>query len=141
VHYGGAIRSEISRYEGLMSPYHKAEYWALFSLNLLNAVQNGVFTLGTLLLCYLNAYQISVDLQQVPMFVTLLAYLAQLQAPLNYFGSFCTQIRNNLVDAERILEIVSPPSQSIGLFLLCMLTWALSLRNSPLPPTGNAAEK
>jgi len=91
-----------------MRPYQKAEYRVLFSLNLLNAVQNGVFTLGTLLLCYLNAFQISIDLQQVPMFVTLLTYLAQLQAPLNFFGSFYTQAQNNLVDAERMLELVRP---------------------------------
>ncbi|RWA08688.1 hypothetical protein EKO27_g6420 [Xylaria grammica] len=105
VHHSGAIHTEISRYEGLMHPYQRAEYRVLFSLNALNAVQNGVFTLGTLLLCYLNAFQISTDLQQVPMFVTLLTYLAQLQAPLNFFGSFYTQVQNNLVDAERMLEL------------------------------------
>ncbi|KAJ3562852.1 hypothetical protein NPX13_g8406 [Xylaria arbuscula] len=105
VHHCGAIHTEISRYEGLMRPYQKAEYKVFFSLNLLNAVQNGVFTLGTLLFCYLNAFQISIDLQQVPMFVTLLTYLSQLQAPLNFFGSFYTQVQNNLVDAERMLEL------------------------------------
>ncbi|KAI0531729.1 ABC heavy metal transporter [Xylaria digitata] len=105
VHHSGAIHTEINRYEGLMRPYQKAEYRVLFSLNLLNAVQNGIFTLGTLLLCYLNTFQISADLRQVPMFVTLLTYLAQLQAPLNFFGSFYTQVQNNLVDAERMLEL------------------------------------
>ncbi|KAI0549791.1 ABC heavy metal transporter [Xylaria curta] len=105
VHHCGAIHTEMARYEGLMRPYQKAEYRVFFSLNLLNAVQNGVFTLGTLLLCYLNAFQISINLQQVPMFVTLLVYLAQLQAPLNFFGSFYTQVQNNLVDAERMLEL------------------------------------
>ena len=97
---------EVSRYQRLISAFQKAEYYVFFSLNLLNAVQNGVFTLGTLLACYLNAYQISADLQQVAMFVTLLTYLAQLQAHLNFFGSFYTQVQNNLVDAERMLELV-----------------------------------
>ncbi|TVY27403.1 ABC transporter [Lachnellula hyalina] len=82
-----------------------SEYNVFLSLNLLNAAQNGVFTLGTLLVCYLNAYQISMNMQQVAMFVTLLTYLAQLQAPLNFFGSFYTQVQNNLVDAERMLEL------------------------------------
>jgi ABC-type transport system involved in Fe-S cluster assembly fused permease/ATPase subunit len=98
---------ETSRYENLIARFQKAEYNVFSSLNLLNAVQNGVFTLGTLLVCYLNAYQISVNLQDVAMFVTLLTYLAQLQAPLNFFGSFYTQVQNNLVDAERMLELVS----------------------------------
>jgi ABC-type transport system involved in Fe-S cluster assembly fused permease/ATPase subunit len=97
---------EITRYEKLISAFQKAEYSVFFSLNLLNAVQNGVFTLGTLLVCYLNAYQISIDLHTVAVFVTLLTYLAQLQAPLNFFGSFYTQVQNNLVDAERMLELV-----------------------------------
>ena len=97
---------EISRYTNIISHFQKSEYNVLFSLNLLNAVQNGVFTLGTLLVCYLNAYQISMNMQDVSMFVTLLTYLAQLQAPLNFFGSFYTQVQNNLVDAERMLELV-----------------------------------
>jgi ABC-type transport system involved in Fe-S cluster assembly fused permease/ATPase subunit len=106
VHHSGAVAMEVSRYQLLISAFQKAEYYVFFSLNLLNAIQNGVFTLGTLLACYLNAYQISADLQQIAMFVTLLTYLAQLQAPLNFFGSFYTQVQNNLVDAERILELV-----------------------------------
>ncbi|KAF2259678.1 P-loop containing nucleoside triphosphate hydrolase protein, partial [Lojkania enalia] len=105
VHQSGAVRMEISRYEKLISIFQGAEYNVFFSLNLLNAVQNGVFTLGTLLACYLNAYQIEMEMEQVAMFVTLLTYLAQLQAPLNFFGSFYTQVQNNLIDAERMLEL------------------------------------
>lgn len=100
---------EVSRYKRLIAHFQAAEFNVLFSLNMLNAVQNGVFTLGTLLVCYLDAYQISVDIQKVAMFVTLLTYLAQLQAPLNFFGSFYTQVQNNLVDAERMLELVGLP--------------------------------
>ncbi|CAI6334304.1 unnamed protein product [Periconia digitata] len=105
VHHFGAVPMEVSRYEMLIAYFQAAEFNVLFSLNMLNAVQNGVFTLGTLLVCYLDAYQISMDLQKVAMFVTLLTYLAQLQAPLNFFGSFYTQVQNNLVDAERMLEL------------------------------------
>ncbi|KAI1662259.1 ABC heavy metal transporter [Daldinia decipiens] len=110
VHHSGAVPMEISRYEGFISHFQAAEYNVFFSLNLLNAVQNGVFTLGTLLVCYLNAYQISIDLREVAMFVTLLTYLSQLQAPLNFFGSFYTQVQNNLVDAERMLELFEEES-------------------------------
>lgn len=98
---------EISKFGKLISAFQAAEYNVLFSLNLLNAVQNGVFTLGVMLVCYLNAYQISIDMQPVAMFVTLLTYMAQLQAPMNFFGSFYTQVQNNLVDAERMLDLVS----------------------------------
>ena len=107
VHYSSAATAEISRFSRFMNIFQKAEFKVSVSLSLLNAVQNAVFTLGTLLVCYLNAYQISVDMQDVATFVTLLTYLAQLQAPLNFFGTFYTMVQNNLVDAERMLELVS----------------------------------
>lgn len=91
VHQSGAVSMEISRYQKLISYFQKAEYDVFFSLNLLNVVQNSVFTLGILVVCYWNAYQISTDLHKVATFVTLLTYLAQLQAPLNFFGSFYTR--------------------------------------------------
>lgn len=110
VHYNGAINLETSRFERLTSAFQRAEWKVLSSLNLLNAVQNGVFTVGLLILCYLDAFQISRRQQQVARFVTLLTYLAQLQAPLNFFGSFYTQVQNTLVDAELMLDLVSPTS-------------------------------
>ncbi|OTA92432.1 hypothetical protein M434DRAFT_21883 [Hypoxylon sp. CO27-5] len=105
VHHNGAVDAETSRFQRLVSIFQHAEYNVFFSLNLLNAVQNGVFTIGILLLCYFDAFQISKHQQRVANFVTLLTYLAQLQAPLNFFGSFYTQVQNNLVDAERMLDL------------------------------------
>ncbi|KAI0517011.1 heavy metal tolerance protein [Xylaria bambusicola] len=105
VHQSGAVPIEMSRFQSLVGNFQEAEYSVFFSLNMLNVVQNSVFTLGTLLVCYLDAYQISTGQQTVAMFVTLLTYIAQLQAPLNFFGSFYTQVQNNLVDAERMLEL------------------------------------
>jgi len=100
---------EISRFEKLIAVFQGAEYSVFFSLNILNAVQHGVFTIGVLIVCYLNAYEITVGLENVSKFVTLLTYLAQLQAPLSFFGSFYTQVQNNLVDAERMLDLVCSP--------------------------------
>ncbi|KAJ4357163.1 uncharacterized protein N0V89_001738 [Didymosphaeria variabile] len=39
------------------------------------------------------------------MFVSILAYFTQLQAPLQFFGSFYNQVQNNLIDAERMLAL------------------------------------
>jgi ABC-type transport system involved in Fe-S cluster assembly fused permease/ATPase subunit len=74
---------------------------------MLNAVQNFIFVLSVLLTCLLAALQISEGIYKVAMFVTVLTYLAQLQAPLSFFGSFYTQVQNNLVDAERMLALAS----------------------------------
>lgn len=96
----------MSRFQNLVSIFQGAEFKVFFSLNILNAVQNGVFTVGVMVLCLLDAFQISRNQHTVAKFITLLSYLTQLQAPLNFFGSFYTQVQNNLVDAERMLDLV-----------------------------------
>lgn len=106
VHHNGAVNAEMGRFASFVSKFQGAEYSVFFSLNLLNAMQNGVFTVGILILCYFDAFQISRNRQTVAGFITLLTYLAQLQAPLSFFGSFYTQVQNNLVDAERMLDLV-----------------------------------
>ncbi|OAL70263.1 ABC heavy metal transporter [Trichophyton violaceum] len=105
VHHNSAVPNELSRFNGLIKSFQGAEYFVFFSLNMLNATQNLLFTAGVAIVCLLCAYQISADMQKVSMFVTLITYLAQLQAPLNFFGSFYTQVQNNLIDAERMLAL------------------------------------
>ncbi|KAF2106362.1 P-loop containing nucleoside triphosphate hydrolase protein [Lophiotrema nucula] len=105
VHYNDALDAELGRYSDRISGFQRAEYSVLFSLNLLNAVQNIIFAAGICLVSLLSAYHVSIDAQKVAVFVTLTAYLAQLQAPLSFFGSFYTQIQNNLIDAERMLML------------------------------------
>lgn len=107
VHYNGALTLETSRFHHLVTQFQTSEFSVLFSLNGLNAVQNGIFILGVILVCLLSAYQISIGIQSASDFVTLITYFAQLQAPLAFFGSFYNQVQNNLVDAERMLELVS----------------------------------
>ncbi|KAI1934442.1 hypothetical protein LOZ66_005910 [Ophidiomyces ophidiicola] len=105
VHYNDAVSAELSRFSDRVYFFQKAEFSVLVSLNLLNAVQNFIFTLGVMAVAFLSAYHISISTEEVAMFVSLLAYLAQLQAPLGFFGSFYTQIQNNLIDAERMLAL------------------------------------
>lgn len=106
VHHNSALPLELSKFQRLVKYFQEAEYSVFFSLNVLNAVQNFIFVLGVLLTCLLAAFQISEGTYKVAMFVTILTYLAQLQAPLNFFGSFYTQVQNNMVDAERMLALV-----------------------------------
>ncbi|KAL5364120.1 putative transport protein [Aspergillus floccosus] len=105
VHYNGALQAEQSRFADRISGFQKSEFSVLVSLNLLNAAQNMIFTMGVVMVSFLSAWRISIGAEDVAMFVSLLAYLAQLQAPLGFFGSFYTQIQNNLIDAERMLSL------------------------------------
>lgn len=107
VHHNGALPIETNRFGDHVTAYQNAEWRVLFSLNILNITQNFVLTLGILLVILISALQISVDRQSVAMFVAILGYFTQLQAPLQFFGSFYSQVQNNLVDAERMLDLVS----------------------------------
>lgn len=106
VHYNDALQAEQSRFGSRVTAFQKVEFSVLVSPNMLDAVQNIIFTLGVVMVSFLSAYHTSVGVEEVAIFVSQLAYLAQLQAPLSFFGSFYTQIQNNLIDAERMLSLV-----------------------------------
>jgi ABC-type transport system involved in Fe-S cluster assembly fused permease/ATPase subunit len=106
VHHSGAIPIEAKRFEGHVTTYQRAEFTVLTSLNTLNIIQNVIYIIGILLVTLLSSFQISKSIHPVAVFVSVLTYFAQLQAPLQFFGSFYNQVQNNLIDAERMLDLV-----------------------------------
>jgi ATP-binding cassette, subfamily B, vacuolar membrane transporter HMT1/ACLQ len=71
----------------------------------MNITQGFIFIMGLLAACLLSAYRVSQSQATVGKFVTLLTYMAQLQAPLNFLGMYYRSIQSTLVDAERMLEL------------------------------------
>jgi ABC-type transport system involved in Fe-S cluster assembly fused permease/ATPase subunit len=105
VKYFNAEDYEFGRYRDAVRAYQKAEYKVLLSLNVMNVSQNVVFTLGLLVACFLSAYQVTEGQIKVGRFVALLTYLAQLQGPLNFFGTFYRSIQSSMINSERMLEL------------------------------------
>ena len=105
VKYFNAEEYEFARYRNIVNRYQAAEYTVLVSLNLMNVTQNICFTLGLMGTCFLAAFQISIGQRGVGQFVTLLTYMAQLQAPLNFFGTFYRMIQSSMINSERMLEL------------------------------------
>ncbi|KAJ5095782.1 hypothetical protein NUU61_005138 [Penicillium alfredii] len=105
VKYFNAEQYEFNRYRDAVGDFQKAEYHVLFSLTLLNTCQNTVFMLGLLITCFIAAYQVTTGQRPVGRFVSLLAYMVQLQGPLNFFGTFYRSIQSALINAERLLEL------------------------------------
>lgn len=105
VKYFNAENYEFNRYRNAVSDFQKAEYHVLFSLTLMNTCQNTVFMLGLLIACFIAAYQVAAGQRKVGQFVTLLTYMAQLQGPLNFFGTFYRSIQSALINSERMLEL------------------------------------
>lgn len=105
VKYFNAEQYEFNRYRNAVQDYQGAEYHVLFSLTLMNTCQNTVFMIGLLITCFIAAYQVSTGERKVGDFVALLTYMAQLQGPLNFFGTFYRSIQSALINSERMLEL------------------------------------
>jgi len=106
VQHNCAVHAETQKFNNHVIIYQKAERLVLLSLNFLNLTQSSVFTIGVALIVAVSAYKISHGEQTVSEFVSLITYFAQLQAPLNFFGTYYTMLQNNLIEAERMLELV-----------------------------------
>lgn len=107
VHLNSALKTEISRFETFLRLFQGAEYTVSLSLNALNFVQNSIFIVGIFLIAIVCATEISIGASNVGQFVAIITYFIQLQAPLSFFGTWYTMVQNNLIEAERMLELVS----------------------------------
>ncbi|KAB8224339.1 hypothetical protein BDV33DRAFT_227211 [Aspergillus novoparasiticus] len=105
VKYFNAEDYEFDRYRNTVSNFQSAEWHSLYAQNLMNISQNTVFILGLLITCFIAAYQVSTGQRPVGQFVTLLTYMAQLQTPLTFFGTFFRYIQSAMINAERLLEL------------------------------------
>jgi ABC-type transport system involved in Fe-S cluster assembly fused permease/ATPase subunit len=110
VQHNCAVGPETERFRGHVVVYQRAERLVLWSLNGLNLTQSSIFSVGTALLIAVSAYKISMGQQTVPEFVSLIVYFTQLQGPLNYFGTYYAHLQNNLIEAERMLDLFKETS-------------------------------
>ncbi|KAI1005391.1 ABC transporter [Podosphaera aphanis] len=105
VKYFNAEAYEFNRYRMAVIAFQKMEYKVNLSLNVLNISQNLVFMTGLLMTSFISAYQVTTHSRQVGDFVTLLTYMAQLQQPLNFFGTFYRSVQSAMISGERLLEL------------------------------------
>lgn len=105
VKYFNAEEYEFGRYKNAIRTMQKFEYWVDVTLSYMNTVQGALFMVALLVACFIEAFEVAQGQQSVGKFVMLITYMAQLQGPLNYFGTFYRAIQNNLINAERMLEL------------------------------------
>ena len=105
VKYFNAEAYEFNRYRTAVTDFQRAEYKVLISLNIMNVSQNLVFTLGLMITCFISAYQVTTHQRKVGDFAVLVTYMAQLQGPLNFFGTFYRSIQFAMINSERMLEL------------------------------------
>ncbi|PBP27904.1 heavy metal tolerance protein precursor [Diplocarpon rosae] len=105
VKYFNAEEYEFNRYRKAVIAFQAMEYEVTISLNILNISQNMVFMTGLLITSFISAYQVTTGIRKAGDFVTLLTYMAQLQQPLNFFGSFYRSVQSAMISGERLLEL------------------------------------
>jgi ABC-type transport system involved in Fe-S cluster assembly fused permease/ATPase subunit len=105
VKYFNAEDYEFRRYRSAVTAFQKMEYKVTISLNILNISQNMVFMTGLLVTSFIAAYQVTTGVRDVGDFVSLMTYMAQLQQPLNFFGSFYRGVQSAMISGERLLEL------------------------------------
>lgn len=105
VKYFNAEEYEFNRYRTSILTMQRFAYWLEVTLGLMNTAQGFVFMLGLMVACFIEAYRVAQGYQSVGKFSMLLFYMAQLQAPLNFFGTFYRAIQTSLINAERMLEL------------------------------------
>jgi ATP-binding cassette, subfamily B, heavy metal transporter len=111
VKYFGAEQREATRYDRSMERYEEASVRTYTSLAILNAGQAFIFTLGltaTMLLC---AFAIRNGTHTVGDFVMINAMMIQLFVPLNFMGFVYREIRQAVIDIEKMFDVLERPAE------------------------------
>ena len=106
VKYFGNEEHEARRFDRAMAGYEDASVKSQTSLALLNIGQAVVITTGLTLVMYLAGVGIVEGRMTVGDFVMVNTYLMQLYQPLNFFGFVYREIKQGLIDIEKMFELL-----------------------------------
>jgi ATP-binding cassette subfamily B protein len=107
VKYFGAEEREATRYDRSMERYERASVKTYTSLAVLNTGQAIIFTAGltaTMLMC---AYGVRSGNNTVGDFVMVNAMMIQLYQPLNFMGMVYREIKQAIIDIEKMFSVLS----------------------------------
>jgi ATP-binding cassette, subfamily B, heavy metal transporter len=107
VKYFGAETREAKRYDGSMARYEEASVNAYTSLAVLNAGQAVVFTFGLTAAMLMCALGVRSGRNTVGDFVLINAMMIQLYQPLNFMGMVYREIKQAIIDIEKMFEVLA----------------------------------
>src|SRR4030095_12441424 len=106
VKYFVAEEREARRYDRSMERYETASVQAYVSLAVLNAGQAIIFTLGLAAVMVMCAYGIKAGTNTVGDLVMINGMMIQLYQPLNFMGMVYREIKQAVIDIERMFSIL-----------------------------------
>jgi len=105
IQYFSTLDHETKRYDDSLGKYEKAAVKTTSSLGMLNAGQNGIFSVGLSGIMYLTYLDIISGQATVGDLVLVNGLLFQLSIPLNFIGSVYREVRQSLVDMEALFKL------------------------------------
>jgi ATP-binding cassette, subfamily B, heavy metal transporter len=106
VKYFVAEEREARRYDRAMARYEEASVQAYVSLAVLNAGQATIFTIGLATVMVMCAYGIKDGTKTIGDFVMINAMMIQLYQPLNFMGMVYREIKQAVIDIEKMFAIL-----------------------------------
>ncbi|PKI85819.1 ATP-binding cassette-type vacuolar membrane transporter Hmt1 [Malassezia vespertilionis] len=98
---------ESSQYRKALKEYRMAQFRLIYSLNMLNLIQNLILAFGTLASILTVAYDVVKGKTTTSQFVVFVSYLQQVYQPLNMLGTLYRVVNQNLVDTDRLMDLLS----------------------------------
>lgn len=106
VKYFGNERHEARRFDDSLRRYEHAAVRSQVSLSILNVGQAFIISAGLTLVMWQAAVGINEGRYTLGDFVLVNTYLLQLYQPLNFFGFVYREIKQSLIDMERMFELL-----------------------------------
>ncbi len=107
VKYFGAEQREAARYDHSLAAYEQASIKTYVSLALLNMGQGVIFTAALTICLVMSALDVVAGSNTVGQFVMVNLLMLQLFIPLNFMGMMYREIKQSLLDIERMMEILA----------------------------------
>ena len=109
VKYFNAEGSETERYDEALKKYETMAVRSRTSLSVVNIGQGTILAIGMMLMMGMAGLHIQEGKLTVGDFVAVNTYLLQLYVPLNFLGWFYRELRQALVDMERMFSFLDEP--------------------------------
>ncbi len=110
VKYFNAEEIEAGRYDEAMKRYETMAVRSRTSLSVVNIGQGAIIALGLMLIMGMAGFDIQAKKLTVGDFVVVNTYLLQLYMPLNFLGYVYRELRQALVDMERMFGFLDEPA-------------------------------